>query len=93
MLCSRFVNGKSGDISLAEGAIRRFPRIMIPSAFAALLYWAVFHWNSLDGRVCHQVGFDFFFANSEQFIGRRVVRGCRLVKATVTLVSDSVTCF
>jgi hypothetical protein len=59
VLCNRFVNGKSGDISLAEGAIRRFPRIMIPSAFAALLYWAIFHWSSLDGRVCHQVGFDF----------------------------------
>jgi len=62
VLCSRFVNGKSGDISLAEGAIRRFPRIMIPSAFAALLYWAIFHWSSLDGRVCHQVGFWFLFA-------------------------------
>lgn len=56
MLCNRFVNGKAGDASLAEGAIRRFPRIMIPSMFAALLYWAIFHWSYLDGRVCHQVG-------------------------------------
>jgi hypothetical protein len=55
VLCNRFVNGKAGDISLAEGAIRRFPRIMIPSAFAALLYWSILHWSPLNGRVCHQV--------------------------------------
>jgi len=59
VLCSRFVNGKSGDVSLLEGAIRRFPRIMIPSAFSALMYWAIFHWSSLDGRVCHQVVLSF----------------------------------
>jgi peptidoglycan/LPS O-acetylase OafA/YrhL len=57
VLCSRYVNGKSGDISLLEGAIRRFPRIMIPSSFAALLYWAIFHWSPLKGRICHQVTF------------------------------------
>lgn len=57
VLARRYLEHCDDRQIIISGLIRRFPRLLIPSSVALLLYYAIFHFRSLSGFIlCHEMG-------------------------------------